>query len=302
MKIDKIFISCSKKDFYFARICIASVRYWYPEIPIHLLIDQAWGKVNTSYLEENWNVKIHSTEISVFKESYIKLEPLFAEKKTRILNIDGDLVFVGKLLDELEKYDEDFIVETVPMDTLDAPLKNWWFDYTKLKKFDPDYIYPGYVFYAGQYVINTSALSRSDFEPLITFTEPPKMKYPEIFQQGYDQGILNYVVSKKKQNGELSFRHYPFMITQFEQEKIKAIRLNDIINKKGIPQLIHWNGPKLGITSFIPASGILHFYEKYYFSMSRFPMLNFYTANISRNFTHPFVFTKNLIKKIIGRD
>ena len=35
--IDRIIIACCERDFWLTRICVASIRYWYPEIPIGLL-------------------------------------------------------------------------------------------------------------------------------------------------------------------------------------------------------------------------------------------------------------------------
>ena len=58
MKVDKVFINTYKYDFYFARICIASIRYWYPEIPIYLIKDEKEGSFDSSFTERVWNVRV----------------------------------------------------------------------------------------------------------------------------------------------------------------------------------------------------------------------------------------------------
>jgi hypothetical protein len=51
-----IVVCCNKKDFFFARICIASIRYYYPDINIELIKDPGNGKFNSGELEKYFNV------------------------------------------------------------------------------------------------------------------------------------------------------------------------------------------------------------------------------------------------------
>ena len=39
MKIDGVVISCYVLDVYLTRVCVASIRFWYPDLPIWLLKD-----------------------------------------------------------------------------------------------------------------------------------------------------------------------------------------------------------------------------------------------------------------------
>ena len=52
MIVKKVFISTYRYDFHFARVCIASIRYWYPDIPIYLIKDENSGTFDTQYDEE----------------------------------------------------------------------------------------------------------------------------------------------------------------------------------------------------------------------------------------------------------
>lgn len=41
--VDKIVIAAYKHDFWLAEICMASVRYYYPQIPIEVVFDFSKG-------------------------------------------------------------------------------------------------------------------------------------------------------------------------------------------------------------------------------------------------------------------
>lgn len=46
----------ARQDVHLARICVASIRYWYPDIPILLLKDLFHGDFSTREIEAHWDV------------------------------------------------------------------------------------------------------------------------------------------------------------------------------------------------------------------------------------------------------
>ncbi len=58
------FVACCKTDFYFARICVASIRYWYPEHPIYLLKDDSQGIFSTEEMK-NGTKKVISVDFQI---------------------------------------------------------------------------------------------------------------------------------------------------------------------------------------------------------------------------------------------
>ncbi|MBN1405439.1 MAG: hypothetical protein JW946_02860, partial [Candidatus Omnitrophica bacterium] len=58
MKIEQVYIGCCRIDERFTRALVASVRFWYPEIPISLLKDNHKGYFDTSDIENKWNVSV----------------------------------------------------------------------------------------------------------------------------------------------------------------------------------------------------------------------------------------------------
>ena len=51
MKVSRVYVSGYAKDLHLVRICIASIRYWYPDITIYLLKDTSQGDFDTEELE-----------------------------------------------------------------------------------------------------------------------------------------------------------------------------------------------------------------------------------------------------------
>src|SRR5687767_4543447 len=131
MKISKIYIATHKYDMRFTRICVASIRYWYPEIPIYLIKDYLNGDFNTDEIEDVWNVGVYETSRKTFGWGFSKLEPLFSKATERFLVLDSDIVFTGRVLDYLNEFDSDFVVqfESQP----EAEIERLYFSIQQLK-------------------------------------------------------------------------------------------------------------------------------------------------------------------------
>ena len=110
MKVEKIAIACFKKDMHLLRPCVASIRYWYPDVEIFLIKDYKKGNFSTREIEKIFNVKVFPTKRKIFGWPWSKLEIILHEKREKYLFLDSDVVFLGKVLDKLNEYEEDFIV------------------------------------------------------------------------------------------------------------------------------------------------------------------------------------------------
>src|SRR5258708_6586585 len=99
MKIDCIYLLAHKYYMRLTGLCVASIRYWYPEIPIYLIKDEVAGTFCTEEIKRVWNVGILHTEDRAFGWGFAHLEPLLLERKQRFLVMDVDIVFVGRVLD-----------------------------------------------------------------------------------------------------------------------------------------------------------------------------------------------------------
>jgi len=261
MRIEKIYIATHKDDLRLTRICVASIRYWYPTIPIYLIKDYFNGKFFTDEIERVWNVGIFETENRLFGWGMSKLEPVFSENGSRFLILDSDIVFTGRVLDWLEEYTEDFVVhfETQPAQRL----KEIYFDLDKLREFDPQFCFPDRTFNTGQYVATGGLLKREDFDAVNWTSSPPSLKYPQIFKNG-DQGVLNYVLLKKVASRQVSVVGVPFM--KWPMEDISDIDLAQLAGDSPYRYVIHWAGLRLPKIGDMIRSDILLFFEDYYYS------------------------------------
>ncbi len=269
MPIEAIFIATHKYDLRLTKICVASIRYWYPQIPIYLIKDYFNGEFSTRQIEEHWGVKVYKTDKKKFGWGLSKLEPFFSEQGMRFLVLDSDIVFVGRVLDKLEERNEDFVVQYE--DQSAQRINEIYFSLNALNRFDPDFKFPNYTFNTGQIVATGGILKREDFTSLIDWNNcPPILMHPQVFKNG-DQGALNYVLMSKEQRGALTISRIPFM--KWGVGEISQFDLKSIANNSPYPYLIHWAGLKKNRIKEMLRADILLFFEDYYYS--RLPLGSF---------------------------
>jgi len=260
-------VCCSEHDLRYTRCCVASIRRWYPNIPISLVKDETNRPFDTRELEQGWNVRVFQTEHPVPSGGWSKLEPLLLPTRQRSLILDSDIVFLGRVIERLETIEADFIVESVGgwMSLLDQH----YFDLEALQEqFDPGFKFPGYTFNVGQLVATSGILRREDFEPLVLFSATPQRIRSDIFG-GHDQGVINYVLLKKAQEGELSLGRVNFMLwgwSRLPRSGSQAIRTGRLSSSSPYPYLIHWHGRKLQLFWLMRNGRLLRHFERDYYS------------------------------------
>jgi hypothetical protein len=260
--IERVFVAAHKGDLRLTRICVASIRHWYPDMPIFLLKDQALESFSTRELEENWNVGVWKTDGGPYGWGFIKLEPLFDRRAGRYLVVDSDVAFIGPLLDELQRYRADFVVhgETQPPEAM----RDLYFDASRVRStINQSLQNIPFTFNSGQYVATGGLLERSDFDEVLRWSSPPVVRYPEFFNAG-DQGVLNYVVLKQLAAGTLSIDSANFM--RWGVAELEALDLSAIASSSPYSALIHWAGMKRARLGAMPRADILRFFEREYYS------------------------------------
>jgi hypothetical protein len=263
MKIEGVVISCYPLDLQLTRICVASVRFWYPHIPIWLLKDRHYGDFDTGEIEKYWNAQVYPSRQNTQGWGFGKLEVMTELPKRRLLFLDSDIVLVGRVIDRLEEFDEDFIV--AKEDGYEAAaIESNYFSLDKLLQLDPEFKFPGYGFNGGQIVATTGCLTRSDFAGLLDW-DTRTVNRPDVFKKG-DQGLSNYVVFRQAQQGKLTIRREPFMVWPGEAALTGHIQLSDFTSDGPHQQVIHWAGFGWGKSpENMPRSEILLFFEDLYY-------------------------------------
>lgn len=263
MKVEKVFINTYKYDFHFARICIASIRYWYPNIPIFLIKDEKQGSFDTSAAEKTWNVGILDIPRKKFGWGYGKLEVLFSENKESFLVIDADAVLTGPVIDIAGKVEADFIVDKEEQPP--ARFNEIYYNLARINELDNSFKYPGYSFNSGQWFGTSSIIKREDFSKTLLWSEPPVSRDKNIVVNN-DQGHLNYIIHALEQHRLLSVARIKLMVWPVGGRS-DFIKLEKIKSKSpDYPYVIHWAGMGALKFSKLPRQDILIFYRDYYYS------------------------------------
>lgn len=265
MEVNKIYINTYKYDFYFAKICISSIRFWYPEIPIVLIKDVSKGEFDTSKVERMYNVKIFETSRKSFGWGFGKWEPLFLENNDSFLVLDADTAFVGPVLDKVKYIDSQFIVDEEIQPA--AKFNEIYYNTDRIKEVNPEFNYPGFSFNEGQWFGTSGIFKRRDFEDILHWSEPPKSKYPDIIYQGA-QGHLNYKLQDEFQKGNISLSRLPIMIwpSNGNADFIDFDKL--IVGSHAYDFIIHWAGMPFRRLRELPRADILLYYVNLHYAKS----------------------------------
>jgi len=266
--ISSIVVCCFKKDLHLLRICLGSIRFWHPEIPIYLLKDSSQGKFNTTEMEDTVNASCFPCECLTGGWGLTKIESLFADTKEKVLLLDSDTVLLGPVLERLEQYDEDFIATGIEEEN--SQHSNVIRDYINTesiqKKFDPHYRYPGFAFNTGQIVITRGIFTRDDFSDLIEFSDTgAHTKISDSMMRHADQGILNYAIAKKAAAGKTSVRYDDFWLWSGLPEVKNDLSVKAIASGRGYPKILHWAGTKKYLLKNMDRFDILDFFETFYY-------------------------------------
>jgi lipopolysaccharide biosynthesis glycosyltransferase len=262
-RIDKIVIACFKKDLHLLRICVSSIRYWYPDIEIYLLRDVSSGKFSTKEIEKYFSAQRAETMQKYTGWGLAKLEALFTSLD-RYLLLDSDTLFSGSVLDLLSSFPEEFIVTGEKCDNPDDPLIRRDFLRTKeLKVLNGEFEYPGYGINTGQMVVKNKVIRESEIDDLLIMQNGTlTVKYPDIFMYA-DQGILNYVLACKKNT--ISIGYYDFWLWA-GGEKAQRIDLHEIKRRNSEAWILHWSGIKPLDFAKTVRYDLLMFYEELYYN------------------------------------
>jgi hypothetical protein len=262
MKIEGVVISCYRFDLELTRVCVASIRYWYPDIPIWLLKDRHYGEFSTREIEKHWCAEVYPQRGKTLGWGFGKLEVMTELPRRRFLFVDSDIVFAGRVIEHLEQFDEDFIVDRDYAAAI--PVEQEFFALTKLAVLDPSFRFPGFGFNGGQILANTGTITKQDLNGLMNW-QTRRVEYPDIFRNG-DQGLLNYVVLRKLQHNELTLRREPLMAWPGGEEAARHIQLSDFTPEGKHHQVIHWAGLRWGKTiEEMPRSEVLRHFEDVYY-------------------------------------
>jgi hypothetical protein len=258
--IDCIYIAASKLDARFTRICIASVRYFYPEVPIRLLSGGRLQRGLAAELLRYWGVRIADVPAGDYGWGYVKLEPLFGPPGERFLMLDSDTVLTGSILDEWKDCDAPFLVDNEQYS--ESNIRARYYDWRKVGEIDPSAQPPLFVFNSGQWLGTAGILTREDFGPWLEWTFPRRLRHPEHFFPG-DQGILNYVLNQKAMLDGLRIECRKIM--RWPGHGLQGLDAKIVSARAAMPLIVHWAGMKKIRQQDMVGADLLSYFEQIYY-------------------------------------
>jgi hypothetical protein len=299
MKIDGVVISCYRFDLELTRICVASIRFWYPHVPIWLLKDHRYGDFSSREIEKCWNVQVYPARKGL-GWGFGKLVVMTELPPRRFLFLDSDTAFAGRVLDRLESFDEDVVVENKDYVARDE-VEDQFYSLDGIRQLDPAFKFPGFGFNGGQILATTGVVTKEDFDGLLDW-QTLTVKHPDTFKMG-DQGLTNYVVLRNVQRGELTLRREHLMVWPGEVGHAKHIQVTDFTPEGPHQQVIHWAGLRWGKApeEILRSDILLHFQKIYY---SRIPLGAWLSKWRRARFRAHRVFVtpvKSLAKRILSK-
>ena len=259
--IDCIYLAACARDARLTRICVASIRYFYPDIPIRLLAGDILEYGLARELYRYWGVELVDLPRGDYGWGLVKLEPLFGPAGQTFLVVDVDTVFTGRVLDIRAESDAPFFVDDEQLS--DNDFKRLYYDWDKLREIDPRAQSARTAFNVGQWFGTAGLVTREEFDPWIEWTLPRRLRYPQYFMGG-DQGVMNYVILQKEAFEGLRVERRTIMC--WPGHSMQGLDAESISKRTAPPRIIHWAGMKKTSLRHMAGGDILLHFEKVYYA------------------------------------
>jgi hypothetical protein len=260
--IDCIYIAASARDARYTRICVASIRFFYPYIPIRLLRGGRLQPELVREMQQYWDVGVAElAQEGDYGWGFVKLETLFGPPGERFLVLDSDTVISGPVLDLWSDSRASFLVDDEEQPEERA--KAIYYDWEKIGQSDPSAQPPRFLFNTGQWFGTAGVLTRKDFSPWIHWTMPRTTTPPNTFMNG-DQGLLNYILNQKAALQSLQVERRQIM--RWPAHSLEGLDADTVAKGRAAPRIVHWAGLKKTRQRDMLAADLLKFFEKYYYN------------------------------------
>ena len=241
-----VVIFANSKDYFLTKLCVASIRNCNPDVEIFLVKDYLNGNFNSKVLEKKFNVKQIKLSKRYFGWGAAKIHFLLenAHSNKKYLCLDSDIIIIGNLIDKLKQFNSGFVLhhEIYDMPFTDK-VKQVFIDPEKVKKFYPQYEYPGYFFNVGQFLITPSFFREELLVHCFDKNKYPYYSNRENFNMA-EQAILNALLPIVFKENNINPDLYEFMkwsVSFFEKPENNNLNLLSN-NKPENSYLIHYAG------------------------------------------------------------
>jgi hypothetical protein len=261
--VDVIYLAACARDARLTRICVASIRYFYPDVPIKLMAGDILQAGLAGELKRYWDVGLVDLPKGDYGWGFVKIEPLFGPPGQSFMVCDVDTVFTGSILDVRAESDAPFFVDDEQLSVADS--KRFYYDWEEMGAIDSKVVPAIPAFNVGQWFGTAGLVKREDFDGLIEWTLPRRLPYQNFFMGG-DQGVMNYVILKKEKHNGLRVERHPIMRWPGYPNGLDGLTAETIAARTAPPRVIHWAGVKNIFLKKMAGADILQFYEDLYYS------------------------------------
>jgi len=258
--VERIYLAACARDARLTRICLASIRYFYPEAPIQILAGDILQRGLAAELKRHWGVEVANLPAGDYGWGLVKLEPLFGPPGQRFLVMDVDTAFTGRVLDVRAQSDAPFFVDDERLS--DADFKRLYYDWEKLAAIDPKVQSARAAFNVGQWFGTAGLVPREAFDRWVEWTLPRKLRYPDLFMGG-DQGVMNYVVLQSEAFDGLAIERRTIM--RWPGNGMDDLDPASVAAGTAPPLIVHWAGMKATFLRDMVGGELLQFFEDYYY-------------------------------------
>jgi hypothetical protein len=258
LKVDCVYIAACARDARLARICVASIRYFYPDIPVRLLAAEPL-QIGLAKELRQWGVELVDLPKGDYGWGFVQLEPLFGKPGERFLVMDVDTVMTGRVLD-LWQSDSHFLVDTEEL--RDSDSKRLYYNWEKLATIDPEIQPAKTAFNTGQWFGTAGLVSREEFDQWLEWTMPRQLRYPQHFMGG-EQGVMNCVLLKKEALDGILIERRTLM--RWPGHSMEGLDCASVADRSAPALIVHWAGMKKARLDTMVGADLLLFFEKYYY-------------------------------------
>ena len=260
--VDCIYVAASGHDARFTRICVASIRFFYPDVPIRLLVGGPLQRGLAQELRRYWNVGIAQlSSTGDYGWGFVHLEPLFGTPGEKFLVLDSDTVITGPILDKWRNCAAPFLVDDETQ--LEVNAAQIYYDWRKVVEIDSRTLEPSFLFNAGQWFGTAGVLSRADFGRWLEWTMPRRTVPAGLFKNG-DQGVFNYVLNQKAALEGLKVERQTIM--RWPGHSMDGLSLDAIVRRQAPALVVHWAGMKKPLLRNMVGGDVLLYFEHLYYS------------------------------------
>lgn len=258
--VDCVYIAACARDARLTRICVASIRYFYPDVPIRLLAGDVLQRGLAEELRKYYGVELVDLPPGDYGWGFVKLEPLFGPPGESFLVLDVDTVFAGRVLDLRAESDSQFLVDNEQLS--DADFKRLNYDWDKVREIDPRVQSARVAFNGGQWFGTAGLVTREEFAPWLEWTLPRRQRYPDYFMGG-EQGVMNCVILQKEAFENVRIERRELM--RWPGNSMDGLDVESVANRTAPPLVIHWAGMKTTFLRNAVGADLLAFFERSYY-------------------------------------